>query len=205
VALTVVDHPLAGTMLTALRDASTPPPLFRLLTKRLSLVLAVEATRGIPTASRTVTTPLAPAEGIAFAAPLVAVPILRAGLGMLEAVTELFPEVAVGYLGLERDHATFQPSTYYSKLPDIGGSYVLLLDPMLATGGSAAAACASLYAAGPAKVTLLSVVAAPEGIRRLTEEHPSLDVITAAVDERLNDQAYIVPGLGDFGDRLFGT
>jgi uracil phosphoribosyltransferase len=133
------------------------------------------------------------------------VPILRAGLGMLEAVTELFPEVAVGYLGLERDHATFQPSTYYSKLPDIGGSYVLLLDPMLATGGSAAAACASLFAAGPAKVTLLSVVAAPEGIARLEADHPSLDVVTAAVDERLNDQAYIVPGLGDFGDRLFGT
>ncbi|HEV2893082.1 MAG TPA: uracil phosphoribosyltransferase, partial [Actinomycetota bacterium] len=132
--LTVVDHPLADTLLTSLRDESTPPPLFRLLAKRLSLVLAMEATRGIPTASRTVTTPLAEAEGTAFAAPLVAVPILRAGLGMLEAVTELFPEVAVGYLGLERDHATFQPSTYYSKLPEIGGSYVLLLDPMLATG-----------------------------------------------------------------------
>ena len=204
-ALTVVNHPLAGSMLTALRDEATPPPLFRLLTKRLSLVLAVEATRGIPTAARTVTTPLAEAQGIAFAAPLVAVPILRAGLGMLEAVTELFPEVAVGYLGLERDHATFQPSTYYSKLPDIEGSYVLLLDPMLATGGSAAAACASLFAAGPARVTLLSVVAAPEGLRRLEAEHPSLDVVTAAVDERLNDQAYIVPGLGDFGDRLFGT
>ena len=204
-ALTVVDHPLASTMLTALRDQSTPPPLFRLLAKRLSLVLAIEATRWVPTAARTVTTPLAETEGTAFDAPLVAVPILRAGLGMLEAVTELFPEVPVGYLGLERDHATFQPSTYYSKLPDIEGSYVLLLDPMLATGGSAAAACASLFAAGPARVTLLSVVAAPEGLRRLEAEHPSLDVVTAAVDERLNDQAYIVPGLGDFGDRLFGT
>jgi uracil phosphoribosyltransferase len=188
VALTVVNHPLAGTLLTALRDEATPPPLFRLLAKRLSLVLALEET-----------------QGTAFAASLVAVPILRAGLGMLEAVTELFPEVPVGYLGLERDHATFQPSTYYSKLPGIGGSYVLLLDPMLATGGSAAAACASLFAAGPAKVTLLSVVAAPEGLRRLEAEHPSLDVVTAAVDERLNDRAYIVPGLGDFGDRLFGT
>lgn len=204
-ALTVVDHPLAGTLLTALRDETTSPPLFRLLAKRLSLVLAVEATRGVPTAARTVTTPLAEAEGTAFDAHLVAVPILRAGLGMLEAVTELFPEVPVGYLGLERDHATFQPSTYYSKLPEIGGGYVLLLDPMLATGGSAAAACASLFAAGPARVTLLSVVAAPEGIRRLEAEHPALDVVTAAVDERLNDQAYIVPGLGDFGDRLFGT
>src|SRR5918996_2244756 len=134
-ALTVVNHPLANTMLTALRDATTPPPLFRLLAKRLSLVLAVEATRGVPTTSRPVTTPLAETQGTAFAASLVAVPILRAGLGMLEAVTELFPEVPVGYLGLERDHATFQPSTYYSKLPDIGGAYALLLCPMLATGG----------------------------------------------------------------------
>jgi uracil phosphoribosyltransferase len=205
VALTVVDHPLAGTMLTSLRDRTTPPPLFRLLTKRLALALALEATRTVPTKAREVTTPLAPATGIAFAAPLVAVPILRAGLGMLEAVTELFPEVAVGYIGLERDHATFEPSTYYSKLPPIEGAYVLLLDPMLATGGSAAAACATLAAERPARVTLLSVVAAPEGIRHLTEQHPEVDVVTAAVDERLNDQAYIVPGLGDFGDRLFGT
>jgi uracil phosphoribosyltransferase len=196
VALTVVDHPLAATMLTALRDASTPPPLFRLLAKRLSLVLALEATRSVPTEPRKVTTPLAEAEGTSFAAPMVAVPILRAGLGMLEAVTELFPEVPVGYIGLERD---------YSKLPPLEGSYVLLLDPMLATGGSAAAACSSLFAAGPASVTLLSVVAAPEGIKRLAAEHPQLRVVTAAVDERLNDSAYIVPGLGDFGDRLFGT
>jgi uracil phosphoribosyltransferase len=205
VALTVVDHPLAATMLTALRDAATPPPLFRLLAKRLSLVLALEATRTVPTAPRKVTTPLAEAEGTSFAAPMVAVPILRAGLGMLEAVTELFPEVPVGYIGLERDHATFQPSTYYSKLPRLEGSYVLLLDPMLATGGSAAAACTRLFAARPASVTLLSVVAAPEGLERLASEHPGLQVVTAAVDERLNDSAYIVPGLGDFGDRLFGT
>src|SRR5215216_4966408 len=144
-------------MLTALRDASTPPPLFRLLTKRLSLVLAVEATRGVPTAARTVTTPLAETEGTAFAAPLVAVPILRAGLGMLEAVTELFPEVAVGYLGLERDHATFQPSTYYSKLPDIGGSYVLVLDPMLATGGSGSAATSAVKEGRPGSIRFVCV------------------------------------------------
>ena len=203
--VTVVDHPLAATMLTALRDVSTPPPLFRLLAKRLSLVLALEATRTVPTVPRKVTTPLAETEGTSFAAPMVAVPILRAGLGMLEAVTELFPEVPVGYIGLERDHATFQPSTYYSKLPPLEGSHVLLLDPMLATGGSAAAACTRLFAARPASVTLLSVVAAPEGLERLASEHPGLQVVTAAVDERLNDSAYIVPGLGDFGDRLFGT
>jgi len=192
-------------MLTALRAAATPPPLFRLLAKRLSLVLALEATRTVPTVPRKVTTPLAETEGTSFAAPMVAVPILRAGLGMLEAVTELFPEVPVGYIGLERDHATFQPSTYYSKLPPLEGSHVLLLDPMLATGGSAAAACTRLFAARPASVTLLSVVAAPEGLERLASEHPGLQVVTAAVDERLNDSAYIVPGLGDFGDRLFGT
>jgi len=204
-ALTVVDHPLARTILTALRDATTPPPLFRLLAKRLALALVVEATRTVPTEARRVTTPLAEADGSRIAAPLVAVPILRAGLGMLEAVTELFPEVAVGYIGLERDHATFQPSAYYSKLPPLEGAWVLLLDPMLATGGSASAACTSLFAAQPARVTLLSVVAAPEGVDRLATEHPDLDVVTAAVDERLNDAAYIVPGLGDFGDRLYGT
>ena len=204
-ALTVVDHPLAGTMLTALRDASTPPPLFRLLTKRLSLVLAVEATRGIPTASRTVTTPLAPAEGIAFAAPLVAVPILRAGLGMLEAVTELFPEVAVGYLGLERDHATFQPSTYYSKLPDVHGKYTLCLDPMLATGGSAAQAVALIRAAGAETVVMVCVVAAPEGVARFEAAHPGVLIVSAVLDEGLDARKYIVPGLGDFGDRLYGT
>jgi uracil phosphoribosyltransferase len=205
VALTVVDHPLAGTMLTALRDQTTPPPLFRLLTKRLALALTLEATRTVPTMERKVQTPLAPAQGIAFARPLVAVPILRAGLGMLEAVAELFPEIAVGYIGLERDHATFQPSSYYSKLPPLRDAYALLLDPMLATGGSAAAACEKLLAESPERVTLLSVVAAPEGVRRLQEDFPQVDIVTAAVDERLNDQAYIVPGLGDFGDRLFGT
>jgi len=205
VALTVVDHPLTRTMLTALRDAATPPPLFRLLAKRLSLALVLEATRTVPTEGRRVTTPLAEADGSRLAAPLVAVPILRAGLAMLEAVTELFPEVAVGYIGLERDHATFQPSAYYSKLPPIEDAWVLLLDPMLATGGSASAACTSLFANRPAKVTLLSVVAAPEGIERLAREHPDLDIVTSAVDERLNDAAYIVPGLGDFGDRLYGT
>ena len=203
--VTVVDHPLAATMLTALRDAATPPPLFRLLAKRLALTLVVEASRTVPVAPRKVTTPLAETDGASFAAPLVAVPILRAGLGMVEAVTELFPEVAVGYIGLERDHATFQPSAYYTKLPPLQGSYVLLLDPMLATGGSAAAACTSLYKERPERVTLLSVVAAPEGIERLTSEHPQLDIVTAAVDEGLNQQAYILPGLGDFGDRLYGT
>jgi uracil phosphoribosyltransferase len=204
VALTVVDHPLARALLSALRDSSTPPPLFRLIAKRLALVLCIEATRSIPSTPTTVTTPLATTDGVRLG-PLVAVPILRAGLGMLEAVTELFPEVTVGYLGLERDHATFEPSLYYSKLPPLEGRSALLLDPMLATGGSAAAACSALKAANPSSITLLSVVAAPEGIAHIEKVHPEVNIVTAAVDDGLNSSAYIVPGLGDFGDRLFGT
>ena len=204
-AATVVDHPLAASMLAALRDATTPPPMFRLLAKRLALVLCMEATRSVPTASYQVETPLGLTTGRRLAKPLVAVPVLRAGLGMLEAVTELFPEVTVGYVGLERDHATFEPSLYYSKLPPLEDRAVLLLDPMLATGASAAAACGSLVAAGADDITLLSVVSAPEGIHHLHECHPGVRIVTASVDEGLNQHAYIVPGLGDFGDRLFGT
>ncbi|HTT90383.1 MAG TPA: uracil phosphoribosyltransferase [Acidimicrobiales bacterium] len=201
----VVDHPLAQSMLTALRDQATPPPLFRLLTKRLALVLCLEATRTIATATVEVETPLARTNGARLAQPLVAVPVLRAGLGMLEAVTELFPEVTVGYVGLERDHATFEPSMYYSKLPPLERRDVLLLDPMLATGGSAASACDALAKAGAAQITLLSVVSAPEGIDHLQRRHPGVHIVTASIDAGLNEYAYIVPGLGDFGDRLFGT
>jgi uracil phosphoribosyltransferase len=179
--------------------------LFRLLAKRLALVLCLEATRSMPTAPVRVSTPLGPADGHRLDRPLVAVPVLRAGLGMLEAVTELFPEVTVGYVGLERDHATFEPSMYYSKLPPLEGRMVLLLDPMLATGASASAACDALEAAGAEQVVLLSVVSAPEGIDHLEKLHPEVSVFTACIDEGLDEHAYIVPGLGDFGDRLFGT
>ena len=162
-ALHVVDHPLADSLLTALRDRSTPPPLFRVLSKRLALVLCVEATRGVATESVEVETPIKTTTGRRIATTFVAVPILRAGLGMLEAVTELFPEVLVGYIGLERDHATFEPSLYYSKVPPLDGRLVLLLDPMLATGGSATAACTALFQAGAEAVSLVSVVSAPRG------------------------------------------
>jgi len=192
-------------MLADLRDRNTPPPLFRLLAKRLALVLCLEATKTMPTTPVEVETPLARAAGARLAQPLVAVPVLRAGLGMLDAVTELFPEVTVGYVGLERDHATFEPSLYYSKLPPLEGRAVLLLDPMLATGASAAAACGELEKAGAAQITLLSVVSAPEGIARLQHLHPAVDIVTASIDDGLDQHAYIVPGLGDFGDRLFGT
>jgi uracil phosphoribosyltransferase len=130
---------------------------------------------------------------------------VAAGLGMLEAVTDLFPEVAVGYVGLERDEASLQAQRYYEKLPPVAGRHVLVLDPMLATGGSGAAACAAIKRGGPADVRFVCVVAAPEGVARMDAEHHDVDIFAAALDERLDEHGYIVPGLGDFGDRLFGT
>lgn len=203
--LTVVDHPLAQHLLTRLRDETTPPPLFRTLTKRLATALVLEASRSLPTVGVEVRTPLAPTHGVQVDPDLVAVPILRAGLGMLEAVTELFPEVSVGYIGLERDDRTLRPTSYYEKLPEVGGRHVLVLDPMLATGGSAAAACASIATRQPASLTLVCIVSAPEGISHLQGEHPGVSIVTAAIDRGLNERGYILPGLGDFGDRLFGT
>ena len=201
----VVDHPLAGHLLLALRDQWTQPTLFRALTKRLTTVLMLEATRDLPTEATTIETPLEEAEGLKLAQPMVAVPILRAGLGMLDAVVDLFPEVRVGYLGLERDEATFQPSEYYAKLPRLEDACTFVLDPMLATGGSAGAALEAVKSAGATWVRMVSVVSAPEGVNALQEQHPDVDIVTAALDRELNPSAYIVPGLGDFGDRLYGT
>ena len=203
--VTVVDHPLAQHLLTGLRDQDTPPPVFRTLAKRLTLVLVVEAVRDLPAGEVSVRTPLEPAPGRRIAPDLVAVPILRAGLGMLEAVVELFPEISVGYVGLERDDTTLQPTSYYEKLPPLEGRHVLLLDPMLATGGSAARACASIAERGPAQLLFVCVVAAPEGVARMEREHPDVPIFTAAIDRELNAKGYILPGLGDFGDRLYGT
>src|ERR687898_276902 len=181
-----------------------PQPLFRTLAKRLALVLTVEAIRDLPTTDVDVRTPLEPAAGKVLG-DLVAVPILRAGLGMLEAVTELFPDVAVGYIGLERDEASLQPQSYYRKLPPVGERHVLVLDPMLATGGSGSAATTAVREGRPASIRFVCVVAAPEGIKRMEADHPDVPIFTAAVDRQLNANGYILPGLGDFGDRLFGT
>ena len=203
-AVTLVDHPLAGHLLTQLRDARTSPPVFRTLAKRLALALTLEAIRDIPTTEVDVEGPLERSRGVELA-DLVAVPILRAGLGMLEAVTELFPEVAVGYIGLERDEASLQPQSYYRKLPPVAGRHVLVLDPMLATGGSGSAATAAVREGGPGSIRFVCVVSAPEGIARMEADHPDVPIFTAAVDRQLNEHGYILPGLGDFGDRLFGT
>jgi uracil phosphoribosyltransferase len=204
VSVTVVDHALAGHLLAQLRSQETAPPVFRTLAKRLALTLALEAIRDLPTTEVVVRTPLEETTGHVLG-DLVAVPILRAGLGMLEAVTELFPEVAVGYIGLERDEASLEPQSYYRKLPPVQRRHVLVLDPMLATGGSGSAATSAVKEGGPASIRFVCVVAAPEGIRRMEADHPDVPIFTAAIDRQLNERGYIVPGLGDFGDRLFGT
>lgn len=201
----VVQHPLVKHILTRLRDASTEPAQFRALARQLTLLLAVEATRDLPVREHTVQTPLEPTQGHSLAQPIVAVPILRAGLGMLEAITELFTEVRVGYIGLERDEATAIARAYYCKLPPIGASRVLLLDPMLATGGSAAQAVEVLLKAGAQDIVHICVVAAPEGVRLLNERFPKVRIVAASIDRGLNDRKFILPGLGDFGDRLYGT
>jgi len=204
VSVFLVDHPLAGHLLAQLRSEDTAPPLFRTLAKRLALALTLEAIRDLPTTEVPVRTPLESTSG-RLLGDLVAVPILRAGLGMLEAVTELFPEVAVGYIGLERDEASLKPQSYYRKLPPVQGRHVLVLDPMLATGGSGSAATAAVKEGGPASIRFVCVVSAPEGIARMETDHPDVPIFTAAIDRQLNERGYIVPGLGDFGDRLFGT
>ncbi len=203
--LQVLDHPLAGHLMAGLRDKATPPEAFRALAKRLTTLLVLQATERLPTVAKMVTTPLRETEARVLSAPLAAVPILRAGLGMLEPVVELFPDVAVGYVGLERHEETAIARSYYSKLPPLEGRTALVLDPMLATGGSAAQAVALVRAAGAETVVMVCVVAAPEGVARFEEAHPGTLVVAAALDEGLDGRRYIVPGLGDFGDRLYGT
>jgi len=202
----VVDHPIAQDALARLRDSRTPPDLFRQLATRLSLLVAAEATRDLVTRDITVQTPLGAASGRHLGSDVVVVPILRAGLGMLDAILSLLPHARVGHIGLERSESTAKASRYYAKLPDdLSQSDVLLIDPMLATGGSCAAAIDLLRHAGARHVTVLCLVAAPEGIASIRDRFPDITIVTPAVDRELNAQKFIVPGLGDFGDRLYGT
>ena len=191
--------------MTHLRDVSTPPALFRTLTNHLTVILALEATRDLSLNTVAVETPLEHAEGRVLAGPLVVIPILRAGLGMLSSFVELFPEVSVGYIGLARDHTTAVASAYYCKLPEVTGRRTLIVDPMLATGGSACQAIEAVKEAGGEDIRLLCVVAAPEGVAEVNGHHPDVAIFGAALDRELNRQKYILPGLGDFGDRLYGT
>lgn len=203
--LTILDHPLASHLITELRDKETQPDRFRHITRQLTVLLALEATRGIATSPVTVQAPLEATVGQRISQGLVVVPILRAGLGMSEAVATLFPDVSVGYIGLERNEHTAVASSYYCKLPKLDGKCILCVDPMLATGGSASQALALVKEHGGRHITLVSVVATPQGVARIEKDHPEVKIVTGALDRGLNDKAYIVPGLGDFGDRLYGT
>jgi len=206
VALHEVDHPLVRDVLASLRDKSTPAEEFRRLTRKLTALLVFEASRDLPLDSVEVETPLERTRVERLSADVVLVPVLRAGMGMLDTLLEFFPDASVGHVGLARDEATAVAHRYYSKLPpNLGERYVFLLDPMLATGGSALSAVQILKDQGARRIRLLCVVAAPAGIALLEERSPDVDIYAAAVDRALNDQKYILPGLGDFGDRLYGT
>jgi len=207
----VANHPLLAHKLTVLRDEKTNSPTFRQLTEEIVTLLAYEATREVRTTPITVKTPVAMADGVALAKPSpVVVPILRAGLGMLEGMTRLMPTAEVGFLGMIRNHDTLQPSTYANRLPeDLTGRQCYILDPMLATGGTLIAAINYLLNLGATDITAITILAAPEGIALLEKEFAgknlSITIVTGALDEKLNEKGYIVPGLGDAGDRLYGV
>jgi uracil phosphoribosyltransferase len=202
----VVQHPLIQDALLGLRDVRTGVEEFRRLATRISVLLLAEALREVPTAPGEVQTPLEQARGERIGSDVVVVPVLRAGLGMLDAVLTLLPAARVGHIGLQRDESTAMASQYYAKLPSgLESSYVVMIDPMLATGGSAVAALDLLKRAGARDVRIVCIVAAPEGIALVERAHPSVQIFTPVVDRGLNPQKFILPGLGDFGDRLYGT
>jgi uracil phosphoribosyltransferase len=204
--VTVVTHPLVQHKLAYLRDRETPTVHFRKLANEVTLLLTYEATKDFPTEDAEVETPLERTSVQRIAGKKVAVcPVLRAGLGMLDGVLSLVSSARVGFIGLYRDEETLHPVEYYVKLPELEERDAIVLDPMLATGRSSAAAVDAVKAAGARSVTLVCLVAAPEGIERFQGEHPDVRVVTAAIDRGLDDRGYIVPGLGDAGDRLYGT
>ncbi len=205
--LTIVDHPLVQHKLSLMRDRETSTAGFRRLLREISHLLAYEITRDLPLTTTTVETPLTEMEApVLKGKKLALVSILRAGNGLLEGVLDLIPSARVGYIGLYRDEATLQPVQYYFKVPgELDSRVVIAVDPMLATGNSSAKAISLLKEAGAKDIRFLCLLAAPEGVARMHEAHPDVPIVTAALDERLNDKGYIVPGLGDAGDRMFGT
>ncbi|MDJ0767724.1 MAG: uracil phosphoribosyltransferase [Ilumatobacter sp.] len=207
VTVTLVDHPLVADSLARIRDRDTPNPLFRNNLERIGTLLLAEATKSLPTIDGTVETPLTTAPARRLAVQPVIVPVLRAGLGFVHPAQELMPIADVGFIGISRDEATFQPHPYVNKLPEtLAGRPVIVIDPMLATGGSLVHTVELLVARdAPTPITVVCALAAPEGIQRLRDEGLELHVYTAAVDDHLNDTAFIVPGLGDAGDRQFGS
>jgi uracil phosphoribosyltransferase len=203
--LHLLPHPLGAHVLTHLRDKTTKPALFRTLSYQISLLLALEATRDLATEEKKIETPMEPMVGRVLARQLAVVPILRAGLGMVQPFQDVFPDVSIGYVGLERDHTTAIARSYYCKLPPLEGKRVIVVDPMLATGGSAAQAVDVVKAAGAKDVVFVCIVASPEGVATMEKSHPTVPIHAATLDRALNAKKYILPGLGDFGDRLYGT
>lgn len=203
--LHVLSHPLGLHVLTHLRDKTTKPALFRTLTYQISLMLALEATRDLATVPKPIETPLEPLAGQVLAKAITIVPILRAGLGMVQPFQDVFPDVSVGYVGLERDHTTAIARSYYCKLPPVDGRRTIVIDPMLATGGSAVQAIDVVKAAGAKDIVFVCIVSSPEGVAVLEKAHPTVPIHAGALDRQLNEKKYILPGLGDFGDRLYGT
>jgi uracil phosphoribosyltransferase len=203
--LHVLSHPLGAHVLTHLRDKTTKPALFRTLSYQISLLLALEATRDLATEEKKIETPMEPMTGRVLGKHLVVVPILRAGLGMMQPFHDTFPDVSVGYVGLERDHQTAIARSYYCKLPPLEGTRVIVVDPMLASGGSAVQAISVVKAAGAKEIVFVCIVASPEGVAAMQAAHPEVPIHAGALDRALNARKYILPGLGDFGDRLYGT
>jgi len=203
----IIDHPLVQHKLSLMRDRHTSVRDFRNLTHEITSLMAYDAMRDLPLEDATVETPVAEANVQRLAGKKLAiVAILRAGLGMVDGILDLVPSARVGHVGLYRDPDSLEPVEYYAKLPgDIDERDVFLLDPMLATGGSAVAALTQLKQAGATRIRLLCILAAPEGVARIQQDHPDVEIVLAALDERLNDHGYIVPGLGDAGDRIYGT
>jgi uracil phosphoribosyltransferase len=204
--LTVVSHPVLEDRLAVLRDAGTPHGAFRRALHEASAILAIEATRDLPTTEHTIQTPLEPASALRLEEEITIVPVLRAGLGMVEGFLRLLADARVGHLGMQRDEDTLEPTGYFERLPPaLGDGLVFLLDPMLATGGSAVAALDRLKANGARRLRLICLVAAPEGVAAVREAHADVAIWTAALDRQLDENGYIRPGLGDAGDRVFGT
>jgi uracil phosphoribosyltransferase len=203
--LHLLKHPLGAHIITHLRDRTTKPVTFRTLTYQIGLLLALESTRDLPTKETTIETPLETYHGQVFSDSLVLVPILRAAIGLIQPYTDLFPNVSIGYVGLERDHQTAVARNYYCKLPPLAGRHVLVLDPMLATGGSAVQTIRLVQENGGQNISVVCVVAAPEGVKAVEAMDQSISIFAATLDRELDSRKYILPGVGDYGDRLYGT
>lgn len=204
--LHIIEHPLIQTKLTTLRDIRTDNYLFRTLLNQIASLMVYEVFRNIETESTEIETPLEPTTGLKLAKEITLVPILRAGLGMVAGIQNLIPSARVGHIGLYRDKNTLEPVEYYTKFPpNLAATKVILIDPMLATGGSASAALHFIKKRGVTDISFVCLVAAPEGVARIVADHPSVPIFTAALDRELNEHAYILPGLGDAGDRIYGT